>query len=253
MPVRRLNYTARQRIAHQDADIVLRGAGNNVRFDAHLQLPGYHFPPDARVFVEAYRQTILMRFDFGTVSAPTPPEERELTDFPSADEVLFRVKVTAASVRPGVLLGEADQLRPRQSEQKPDRRVPLLPVIPGDLGDEIWRVEFEGRTSLVVNKALHDWKQTVGSNVFRALVFPAAMRQILERILLVEEYRETDDPQSWQSQWLQSAAQIPGSRALPVRGTTEDYDDWIENAVSAFARHFQTKAGFTAELGQQSS
>jgi hypothetical protein len=251
MPVRRLNYTARQRIAREDADIVLRGEGTEARFDAHLQLAGYHFPPDARVFVEAYRQTMLMRFDFGTVSAPAPPEERALTEFPSADEVLFRVKVTATSVRPGVLLGEADQLRPREPEQKPERRVPLLPVVPDDLGDEIWRVDFGDRTSLVVSKNLHDWKQTAASHLFRALVFPAAMRQILERILLVERYTETDDPHSWQSQWLQFAAQIPGSGALPVRGTSDDFDEWIENAVGAFARLYRMREQFTAELAQQ--
>ena len=249
MPVRRLNYTARQRIAHQDADIVLYGTGAEAKFDAHLQLAGYQFPPDARVFVEAYRQTILMRFDFGTVSAPAPPQKRVLTEFPSADEALFRVKVTAASVRPGVLLGEADRLRPREPEQKPDRRMPLLPVVPDDLGDEIWRLEFDGRTYLKVNKNLHDWKQTVASHVFRALVFPAAMRQILERVLLVERYTETDDPQSWQSQWLRFAAEIPGAGALPAQG--EDHNEWIENAVAAFARQRRMKELFTAELAQQ--
>jgi hypothetical protein len=162
---------------------------------------------------------------------------------------LFRVKVTAASVRPGVLLGEADRLRPREPEQKPDRRMPLLPVVPDDLGDEIWRLEFDGRTYLKVNKNLHDWKQTVASHVFRALVFPAAMRQILERVLLVERYTETDDPQSWQSQWLRFAAEIPGAGALPAQG--EDHNEWIENAVAAFARQRRMKELFTAELAQQ--
>lgn len=251
MPVRRLNYTARQRIAREDADIVLRGEGAEAQFDARLRLADYHFPPDARVFVEAYRQTMLMRFDFGTVSAPAPPQVRTLTEFPSADQVLFRVKVTAASVRPGVLLGEADQLRPREPEQKPDRRLPLLPVVPDDLGDEVWRVDFGDRTNLVVSKHLHDWKQTVASDVFRALVYPAAMRQILERILHVERYTETDDPHSWQSQWLQFAVQIPGSGALPARGTADDYDEWIENAVEAFARQYRMRERFTAELAQQ--
>ena len=252
MPIRRFNYTARQRIARADADIVLHNERSDAaRFDANLRLGDYGFPPDARVFVEAYRQTTLMRFDFGTVSAPTPPQERVLVDFPTADEVLFRVKVTAASGRPGVLLGEAAQLRARQPEQQPDRRVPLLPVVPEDLGDEVWRIDFDGRTSLLVSRDLHDWKQTVGSHTFRALVYPAALRMILERILLIENYTAGDDPQDWRSQWLQFAAQLPGSRALAVPGAQDEYDEWIENAVSAFARQFQLRTGFTAELAQQ--
>jgi len=252
MPIRRFNYTARQRIARADADIVLHGESTDAaRFDANLHLSEYEFPPDARVFVEAYRQTSLMRFDFGTVSAPRPPPERVLVDFPTVDEVLFRVKVTAASERAGVLLGEADQLRPRQPEQQPDRRVPLLPVIPANLGDEVWRVDFDGRTSLLVSRDLHDWKQTVGSHTFRALVYPAALRMILERILLIEDYTASDDPQDWRSQWLQFAARIPGSRALVLPGSPDEYEEWIENAVGAFARQFQLRTGFIAESAQQ--
>src|SRR4029077_18655632 len=96
-------------------------------FDATIRLSEYKFPPDARVVVEAYRQTILMRFDFGSVSVPKVPADRHLSDFLTVENVLFRLKVPAASGRPGLLLGEAEQLRPRLPNEEPQRRLPLLP------------------------------------------------------------------------------------------------------------------------------
>src|SRR5580700_84263 len=118
VPVKRFNFTARQQIMRSDVGIVLQNSESGPGgFNASFDLGAYDFPPDARVFVEAYRQTILMRFNFGTVSAPTSPTDMSLVDFPSTDEILFRIRVTAASERPGVLLGEVDRIRPRTQDE----------------------------------------------------------------------------------------------------------------------------------------
>lgn len=235
MPVRRLNFTKRQRILQKDVEIFLREQESDTVFDARLDLAGYGFPADARVFVEAYRQTTLARFDFGTVSVPQVPANRSLNAFDVPAAILFRVRVTDASTKKGVLLGEADRIRPREQDEKPDQRIPLLPPRPDDLEEEIWRVEYEGgATCLVINKRLPDWKEAARSPSFRALVFPAAMRQILARILYVEEVTSIEDGNDWRSLWLRFAVSLPGSR--PVPGTDDEYDDWIEDAVAAFAR-----------------
>lgn len=252
MPIRRLNYTARKRIARSDVDVIIRARDTDKPyFDATIRLSEYGFPADARVFIEAYRQTILVRFDFGSVSVPKTPADRSLTDFLTVDDVLFRLKVTAASGRPGMLLGEAEQLRPREPNEEPQYRLPLLPVVPMDLGQEVWRIDFQGGTSLLVNRNLRDWRQTAASNAFRGLVFPAALRQILERVLLIEDYSTTDDPLDWRSRWLQFAAHIPGSGAPPPRDAGEEQvSDWIENAVSAFARRFNLYTLYETETEQ---
>jgi hypothetical protein len=246
LPVRRLNFTARQRIAQSDVDVILQRAEDGPAvFNVVLDLSLYEFPFDARVFVEAYRQTTLMRFDFGSVSAPTPPMDRSLVDFPSADEILFRVRVTATSGLPGVLLGEADQIRPHEHEEQRDRRLPLLPVIPDDLGEEVWRVDFNGGTMLLISRDLPNWKQTVSSDTFRALVYPAAMREILERILLIEGYHDLDDPGDWRSRWLLFGSRVPGSR--PVPKARDAQEEWIEDAVAAFARHFHLRSRYITD------
>ena len=234
MPVRRLNFTNRERIAHTDIDIVLRTNAEATTFDARLSIDDYGFPADARVIVEAYRQTAVHRFDYGTVSLLRPPTDRSLVEFDTPVEVLFRLKVTAASVQPGLLLGEADQIRPREPDEQPDRRIPLLPPVPDELDEELWRVEFGRSTLLRVSRHLPDWKQTVRTPEFRALVYPAAMRQILERILHIDGVTDIDDLHDWHCRWLKFASTLPGSRAVPK--LRDEFDDWIEEAVSAFAR-----------------
>jgi hypothetical protein len=252
MPIRRINYTARRRVARADVDITIRSKdGSMPYFDAAMRLSEYQFPADAKVFIEAYRQTTLMRFDFGTVSVPKIPSDRQLSEFQTIEDILFRLKVTAVSGRPGVLLGEAEQIRPREGDEEPQRRLPLLPPVPVELGQEVWKVDFVGGTRLLVNRELHDWRQTVASQVFRSLVYPAAMRQILERILIVDEYFALDDPDEWRSRWLRFASRLPGSGAPPQHGAREDeLDDWIDNAVAGFARGFNLRTHYMAETAQ---
>src|SRR5258708_5063469 len=93
--IRRFNYTDRLRIRRSDIRIVLREKDGQLEFDADLRsLAEYDLPPDSFVFVEAYRQTNWMRFDFGQLGAISPDANRVLSQFDSADGILFRVKVT---------------------------------------------------------------------------------------------------------------------------------------------------------------
>ena len=125
-------------------------------FDATLDLTDYDLPNDARVFVEAYRQTSFMRFPHGTVAAPHPPPDsaRRLTEFASREGLLFRVKVTSTGDRAGVLLAEGDRIPVSDDEEQPDNRIALLPTAPADLGQETWRVDLTGANGplLLVNK-----------------------------------------------------------------------------------------------------
>ena len=69
MSIRRINSTGRRKILREDARIFVRPDSDGMlSFDAKLNLTGYDLPDDARVFVEAYRLTSLMRFPHGTVA-----------------------------------------------------------------------------------------------------------------------------------------------------------------------------------------
>lgn len=246
MPLRTLNYTNRQRIRREDARITIREEKSGACFDASLRLADYKLPGDARVFVEAYRQTQYMRFDFGQAGAMRIPDDRSLSDFDSAEGVLFRVKVVTAADPHGLLQAEADQIRPRKSTDEDENRIPLLIPRPSwDLGEEIWALEYDAQdTRLLINATLGDWKAMARDPVFVALVYPSALRSILWRILKDEGWRDTEDMDDWRSRWLRFAAGLPGVGDLPAEDDEDRINDWIDTAASAFCRHHNIRATY---------
>jgi hypothetical protein len=246
MSVRTLNYTNRQRIRREHARITIREEKSGACFDASLRLADYSLPGDARIFVEAYRQTQYMRFDFGQVGAMRIPDERRLSDFDSAEGVLFRVKVVTAADPHGLLLAQADQIRPRKSTDEDENRVPLLPVVPDDnLADEVWRLDFDDQQTLLkVNSALGDWRALARDPVFLSLVYPSVLRAVLWRVLLQEKHRDTEDAEDWRSRWLRFAAGLLGVGDFPAEDDEDRISDWIDTAVSAFCRRHNIRSTF---------
>jgi len=248
MPVRRLNYTGRQRLHHADMRFTIHTGGDgSPTFDADLSFDRYCLPSNAPVFVEAYRQTTWMRFPFGKVGRLHPPDDRRLTEFDSPEGVRFRVRVTSPVEPIGLELAEADRIEPRKPEEKPENRTPLLTVVPSqNMGDRICRVDFgDGDYPLLlVNAAVGNWKEVVRQPAFISLVYPTALEQILGRILFIENYSETDDAEDWRSQWLRFASLVLDVGNPPALDEREQCDEWIDNAVAAFCRKFRTLKRF---------
>jgi hypothetical protein len=202
---------------------------------------------DARVFVEAYRRTNWMRFDFGTVAQVVAPPDLRLTTFDSHEGVLFRVRVTATANNQGQLLATADQISPVHKDQEGEEgREPLLPIKPADLGEEVYRVDLSDAPLLLVSNQFGDWRALARSPLFVCMALPQALREILTRILRVEKYFETDDPSNWCARWLKFAATRAGSSDPPKEGEEDRFDEWVDDAVSAFARMHGIKSRFNA-------
>jgi len=237
--LRRFNYTGRKKIIHDDVPISLTGSKPVWGFDIDLsRVSSYEFPPSARIYVEAYEQASYMRFDFGTVGgiAPVPKEARILSEFEGSDGVRFRVKVVDAAPD-AKLLAEADGILPLAPEETEQNRLPLLPVRHHDLGQELWKIAFEegpeNRPTLLVNKFIEDRTAFVRSPAFTSLAWPAILREILVRILIIDDYRELDDREDWRCLWLNFARTfLPGQAPPPDR---EDAFEWIADAVTAFS------------------
>jgi hypothetical protein len=258
MAIRRINSTGRKKIRREDARIsVCPDSDGVLAFKATLNVSDYDLPDDACVFVEAYRQTTFMRFPHGTVATPLPGnQELRLTQFTSASGLLFRVRVTSTGDRPGVLLAEADRIPIRDDEEQPGNRIALLPPAPADLGQETWRLDLTGANGplLLVNRLIGDWKTVAASPLFRSLVYPAAMRQVLWHIYKVDEVRNMDDADDWRCRWLQFAAALPGADNVPL--TSENDDDWtawIDAAVESFARQHHLLDRYKASLAAEAS
>lgn len=237
--IRRLNYTKRKSINHQDVAIALNVQDSgSITFDTDLHLSKYELPPGATVFVEAYRQTSWMRFNYGTIGAISSPTERTLTAFDSPEGILFRVRVTSTDSPKGILLAEADQIGFRSAKGETENRMPLLPVKPEDIGNQVYRIDFASvRPILLINAAVADWKAVARSREFFALVYPTVLREILVRIIKIEKYFETEDESDWRSKWLTYALSLHGSPDLPGEDTDVDaIDDWVDQAVEAFCK-----------------
>lgn len=248
--IRRLNYTGRIKIHRTDLKLATHEGNGAFSFDAKLHLIDYELPAEALVFVEAYRQTVWMRFPFGTVANLQPPENLMLSEFESVEHIKFRVKVTQAQDE-HILLAVADRIPLALPDEDADRES-LLPVQAADLGDELWRVDLQDEPCLLVNKsATSDWRQLAQSSVFISLVYPAVLRQILASIL-VEGYRDTDDETEWRSKWLRFATLLPS--VDPEIPKKDDGDDaalrWAEDAVAAFAKKLTLKEKFAGAWQQ---
>jgi len=240
--IRRFNYTGRKKILRDDVPISLTGEKPLWSFNADLgALITYDLPLESRVYVEAYEQTSYMRFDFGTIGniKSLSPENRVLTEFEGSDGVRFRVKVVDASPD-AKLLGEADGILPLSPEEAEQNKLPLLPIRSHDLGQEVWRIDFQDgvqdRPTLLVNQYIDDRTAFVRSPAFMSLAWPALLREILVKILVIDKHQDTDELGEWRSMWLNFAKRFVPGKAIPA--DIEMADEWISEAVSAFtARH----------------
>ena len=252
--IRRFNSTGRTSIPSSRANVtLLRLEGNGRRgprtgttagaqdttwyFDLKLDLANYRFPADARVRVEAWRGNAFQRWDWGTVGALAQPDEpgRILKDVPETCQ--FRVFVIDSGDS-GLLLGLADKLRPKLPVES------LLPLVPADLGSEVWRLDYgqgDDMVVLKVNNDLPDFSQAVRTDpVFRGLVMPQVLRSILERALLVER-EDPAEPEGRWSPWFDLARSILPGREPPTVGYDAQDDEvaradrWIDDVVAAFS------------------
>jgi len=258
MAIRRLNFTGRKRLDQADIRITINaGDASKCSFEAELKLADYRLPDDGIVFIEAYRQTTLMRFNFGAVGLIHAPENLALSEFNSHDAILFRVKITSGTERKGLLLAEADRIHPKQPDDREEKRAPLLQVKSDEnLGEQIFKIDFSDRPILLVNRKAGDWRALAKQPIFVALVYPSVLREILTRVLKIEEYDDPDERDDWRAQWLRFALLLDGVRDVPdvEKDSEEDVDDWIEEVTLSFCRQFHMLKYFERfSVGTESS
>jgi len=233
--LRKLNFTERARIPRANVRVTLRrDAGGALLFDPRLSFDGIAVAPSTRVFIEAYYRTSFMRFDCGSVGHFAPPEDRRLTDFDSTSFVRFRVKLVDNEGNEHRVVAVADDIV--VSEEKPETagRMPLLPVNFTDgLGQQAWRIAFEPNGPVLeLNNRLGDIKDIAkGDAAFFALVYPAAVRQVLTQILLIDTQEAHEEGDEWWNLWLRWAARFAST---PLPDDTDEAPLWIDDVVDAF-------------------
>ncbi len=244
---RTFNYTGRQKIKRERISInFIRVNGSVVSFALdRLDLDDLNLPSNARVYVEAYYRTELKRFDFGTVSNRSNPPSCDLTDLAYSENLKFRVIVVDTAS--GKILAHADGISPEASAE----RKSILPVEFKDLGNEIWRVEYEGDGQapiLCINNRITNIQNIASQDSqFLIYVYPAVIREILTHMVFVDNVDSTTEPSTdWHGDWLRFIRQLRVEPPETLNKENDNFDNerslqWINRAVEAFCNTHSTK------------
>lgn len=233
---RTFNFTNRLRIEKSRIDItILEAVGSEAPlFAAQLDFEGLELPPEARIVISSYRLSFAMRFDWGTVENPTPPEDRRLTETPVNPR--FRVMVLAPDGS-GRIYAMCDRITPSRGEAGAKSLLWLDEV--DDLGQEVWRLDTrEGHPTLDVNQAIGNISTDARhSGMFRSLVIPEVLRSILRQALIEEDADPDGESGEWED-WMEFLQQFDVGQ-LPQPGPDGKRDPegthrWIDHWVNAF-------------------
>lgn len=242
--IRTFNYTGRKPLPKDQIQIRLHRTVPAMSFDAVLMdFEKLQQPESARVFIEAYHQSVYMRFDFGTVGQIRipAPEDRRLKEFYDGSPVNFRVKIVDESGEHGKILAEADAIRPVRDDDE-NNRDPLIPVrTVGGMGQEIWRVTWEAsRPVLELNQEMAGIKERlIKETRFRSLILPEVFRTVLTQILS-SSLDESDDFSEISERWFKFAA-ILSSEEPPLRDdrSVPKIQEWVQGIIKPFSAKHQ--------------
>ncbi|MHA7836109.1 MAG: hypothetical protein ACX98W_01465 [bacterium] len=248
---RTFNFTGRKKIgrSHVSIDLIDDGRGDP-RFDCRVDLGDVGLPGSSAVYLEAYSRFAFRRFPYGTIDRITPPDDRTLPEFQGSPLIRFRLKVIDETSEHGRILAVADGVTPRDPEADQENRMPILPVEATDLQDAVWKVDFEqGGPVLAVNRHIENIYGIVGSDpTFQALVFPEAVRRVLEWIV-----RPGSDPDpwgdidEWETRWLRYAMRFNSSEPPGGEDKTDDQrTEWIDAVVAGFCKWLGARQNFEA-------
>ncbi len=245
--IRRLNYTGRKLIPHENLLINVRKINGRKAFNAEMSFEGLGFPGRSKIFIEPYYKSSYMRFDFGTIEDFSPPLITYLSEIPETDQVLFRIKVVDNEGRNGRLLGLAERVSPKSTETEVSGRIPLLPIdFAKDLGQQIYQVFFDetgNRVILEINSRIENGPEFIRSNEFKSLVLPSVVRLIAERI---KNHEFDTDSMGWEDLWLKFFYTKINIEEKPEFSEDNEgsLDDWIENLITVFCRKFDVYQNF---------
>jgi hypothetical protein len=245
--IRKLNYTNRQKIKREHAAVKVDQPSplNPPVVSATLDLSTYKLPPEASVFVEAYRGTAWQRFDFGTIASPKTltPEDRTLRDFGTAEAILFRVKVVERVADGGTLakiLAQADRIEPNLDGP----RRSLLPIEPDDsLQHEAWRLEIDEDVGPVVKVSIPvvtDRKSLARHPAFLTLALPEILRRCL-RWALEDGLPDEDDWESPRGRWIRFGCGLlrqsePPPELADDPDASNAREEWTDEVVARFCK-----------------
>lgn len=253
--IRNINYTGRRHISSRNVDIRISKSDNKIPdFNVTFNFDDLDIPKDSVIFLEAYDRYSLMRFECGTVGNPSSLNNVKLDRIQNRDAINFRIKIVDIKDKHGLLLAESDKIISRD-KWPPES---LLLVRFRDIGSQIWQLDYDTIHGpiLVLNSILMNvgFKELVQhNNLFHCLVLPGILREILTRILVIEQNFD-EDGSDWQSKWLKYIDQKIGILNPPEfnrqENNIDEIDTWInEVAIPSFCQYFELLGKFEQKMG----
>ncbi len=252
-------FTGRKKLHLKDLLVrVWDGPLGTLVMNADLRLERYKLSDEAEVTVDAYSTVFYERLSLGRVGDLRKPVEMSLSGFGRGDRPLFRVKVTEPGT--GKLLAAHDRIVAGAKGALHSNRACILHVdwkSNEEMGGELWRVD-RGDKVLLLNRDIPGLPLLAKQRDarFEAMVYPAALREIL-RAAFVEEI---DDDIDRETPWYRFAVSLAAEDA-PERGENderEDYmqelDEWIDRVVRTFCtqqQYFQRMSALFESVSNQ--
>ena len=234
--LRTFNYTKRRKIPKHHVTISLVKIKTKTHFNAQVNIENLSLLPSAKVFLEAYYGPSSQRFDFGKISSIRQPENTDITDLLQiSDRIYFRIKVV--DEEKGLIVAFADKLTLADDDQKSRAAILYVNAVKMET-NEIWRINFEsdsdGTPILEINSGVENIRDIAKSDTnFQALVYPAAVRMILEKISESDNFDKYGE--TWHSQWIKFTEDVLGVSSTPENNEDSDkLNDWFNDVLKSF-------------------
>lgn len=234
----RINFTGRKRILHNDISASLHESNGEKCIEVSVDLADLEMSVGAEAFLEAQFRGEYKRFRLEQkAGSRVILEKTSLGTMSKIENPRFSIIVADKG---GKILAAARRIRP--SEKNKEKRS-ILPVVMEDLGRRVWEVDFDDeQPRLLLNEQISDEIKgfAAGDPQFILSVYPAVLREILTKLVFIEQVSDPDSTEGWHKTWLKFAEHISGEKPPKnLDGRSEDADiqeltSWIELVVKSF-------------------
>ena len=243
----RFNYTGRMNIRHTDFRLEVVEFASPLTINLSLPVglqDRFASHKDAKLVLEAYKQSEAQRLDVGLLSDYKPNRPLVLNHFEDGDHVLYRIKIVDPFSKR--ILGMAAKIRPVGGKEKPKDRESLLPAQfatdKDRMGGQIWKLRFDmDHPTVLLDKARVAGFDFVKEPRFRLLALP----QVLKEILLYAFVVKAGSLLAWKADWKNFVEAVLGVDNCPADDDINDDNrgeymdqaiDWIDRAVEQLSR-----------------
>ncbi|MGC8742850.1 MAG: hypothetical protein ACP5T0_03085 [Verrucomicrobiia bacterium] len=241
---RTFNYTGRIKIDQNRITYEYSSNGDCVLTIKDIKIADYTLAGGSELYAEIFYRNEYLREKIGTVDNIKLPYFISLKDLSYRENLSFRIIVVEQNELK--ILASTSVIKPANISISEDV---LLPLKYQDLGKVVWRIDYEcesvDKPVLLINSKIPGIEKTAVSDpVFIMNVYPAVLRDILQRIIFIEKINPNDDLTSdWCGQWLKYATKLNKRENMPEifiddvnysEQIKDEWYEWIENVVDRF-------------------